>query len=316
MAILRLALANPTANTDTLLHTATRNSLVSVIATNKSSSVNANIRVWVVPSGAVNPSEYAYHAYDTILPINNSIETFRFSLNMSDAIYVRSSTADVSFSLNGIYDSSGNYNKVVIDTVAPNAPAIGDVWIHPATSVVSFWSGSAWISAVGGSAGYAEDTEPAYPSEGTIWVDTNAATEYAVDYANIIYSPTEPTGLDVTDTGTIWVDSDTSYTPISTRWITTATAGQTVASGSGLGGTLSYSAGYEQVFLNGVLLSRNEDYTANDGTSITFTQALAAGDNIQVIAVDVIEISDTYTQAQVDTLVAGAGFNPFMLAGM
>ena len=208
MAIVRLALANPAANTNTLLHTAVRNSVVSVIAANKSSTTNATLRIWIVPKNVTDPAGYAYHAYDTILPANNSLETFRFSLNMDDKIYVRSSTADVSFSLNGIHDSSGNYNKVVIDTSAPNAPAIGDVWVQPATMVVAFWSGSQWISAVGGSAGYVSATEPAYPTEGTVWLDPDAEDINYPAYPTVIYSPTQPSGLTVSDVGTIWVDEN------------------------------------------------------------------------------------------------------------
>ena len=208
MAVVRLALANPAANTDTLLHTAVRNSVVSVIATNKSSSSTATIRIWIVPDGATTPAEYAYHAYDTVIPANNSLETFRFSLQTDDAIYIRSSSASVSFSLNGIHDSSGNYNKVTIDTTAPNAPAIGDVWVQPETQVVYFYNGSAWTSAVGGSAGYVQPTEPAFPTEGTVWLDNDAIDPNYPSYPTVIYSPTEPSGLTVADVGTIWVDEN------------------------------------------------------------------------------------------------------------
>lgn len=208
MAVVRLALANPAANTDTLLHTAVRNSVVSVIATNKSSSATATMRVWIVPKDVTDPNGYAYHAYDTAIPASNSIETFRFSLQTNDKIYVKSSTADVSFSLNGIHDSSGNYNKVTIDTVAPNAPAIGDVWVQPATQVVYFYNGSAWTSAVGGSAGYVQPTEPQYPTEGTVWLDNDGVDPNYPSYPTVIYSPTEPSGLTVADVGTIWVDEN------------------------------------------------------------------------------------------------------------
>lgn len=208
MAVVRLALSNPVANTDTLLHTAVRNSVVSVIGTNKSSSTTATVRIWIVPYGVTSASGYAYQAYDAVIPANNSMETFRFSLENRDSIYVRSSSASVSFSLNGIHESSGNYNKVTIDTSAPNAPAIGDVWVHPATAVVAFWNGTQWISAVGGSAGYPQDAEPSFPSTGTIWVDTDEVALSYPSYPTVIYSPTEPGGLTVADTGTIWVDEN------------------------------------------------------------------------------------------------------------
>jgi hypothetical protein len=45
---------------------------------------------------------------------------------------------------------------------------------------------------------------------------------------------------------------------------------------------LSYTPGQEQVYLNGILLVRGDDYTATNGTSITGLSALAASDFVQV----------------------------------
>ncbi|MBM3911252.1 MAG: hypothetical protein FJ356_06345 [Thaumarchaeota archaeon] len=45
---------------------------------------------------------------------------------------------------------------------------------------------------------------------------------------------------------------------------------------------LSYTPGQEQVYLNGILLVRGDDYTATNGTSITGLSALSASDFIQV----------------------------------
>ena len=208
MAIVRLALSNPAANTDTLAHTAVRQSLVSVIATNKSTTP-ATSRIWIKPTGATTPSQYAFLAYDTVVPANNSLETFRVALEVGDELYVRSSTANVSFSVNAIHETSGNYNKVFVQDTMPTATSIGDVWVSELLGYVKFWDGSMWINAVPGSAGYAQTTQPTYPEEGQLWVDLDGVPTTEPGYANVIYSPTQPTGLDVTDTGTIWIDSDT-----------------------------------------------------------------------------------------------------------
>jgi hypothetical protein len=45
---------------------------------------------------------------------------------------------------------------------------------------------------------------------------------------------------------------------------------------------LSYTPGQEQVYLNGILLVRGDDYTATNGTSITGLTALAASDFVQI----------------------------------
>ena len=212
MAIVRLALANPAANTNTLLHTATRQSLVSVIATN-TASANAAVDVWVVPNGVVSASGYAYMAKDTILPANNSLETFRFALENGDGIYVRSSTANVSFSINAIHESSGNQNIVTVSASSPNAPTIGDVWVDTQEITVNFWDGSTWTSAVGGAAGYPQANEPVSPAPttGTMWLDTDGIATGYPEYPTVIYSPTDPSvsaSLTYADVGTIWVDEN------------------------------------------------------------------------------------------------------------
>lgn len=106
MAISRLATSNPSSNTDVLLYTGTRTILTSVIATNKSSNP-ATIRVWVVPldQDAV-PANHVFISYNASVGGNDSLETFRFPVVNGDKVYVRSSTADMSFMLSGIDDTT------------------------------------------------------------------------------------------------------------------------------------------------------------------------------------------------------------------
>ena len=104
MAISRLAVSNPAQNTDTLMYTRTgsRDALASIIATNKSSNA-ATIRVWIVPFGQDStPANHATIAYNSSVAGNNSLETFRFPVTPNDKVYIRSSSADVSFTLSGI----------------------------------------------------------------------------------------------------------------------------------------------------------------------------------------------------------------------
>ena len=222
MAIVRLAVANPSANTDSLLHTATRQSLVSVIATN-TASANADIDVWVQPVGASATSEYAYLAKGTVVPANNSLETFRFALENGDAIYVRSTLANISFSVNAIYESSGNYNKVTVSDIQPSSPTIGDVWVLETNTYVKFWNGTEWLNAIPGSAGYATNTEPAFPEEGQLWVDLDGVSITEPEYATSFYSPTDiSASLGVGDTGTLWTNGNTNILRVWTgsAWVT------------------------------------------------------------------------------------------------
>ena len=119
MAISRLAISNPSANTDTLLYyrTGSRVALASVIATNKSATA-ATIRVWVVPElqDAV-PANHVTIAYDTPVAGNNSLETFRFALEPEDKVYIRVTSGNMSISLTGIDNTtvSGTEYETVLD---------------------------------------------------------------------------------------------------------------------------------------------------------------------------------------------------------
>ncbi len=87
--------------------------------------------------------------------------------------------------------------------------------------------------------------------------------------------------------GTSWISAGSGGgggTSLFVRWIYTAVGGETSLSGSSGGVALQYQAGTEEVFLNGVLLTRNVDYAATNGTSITNLQPLTAGDVATVIS--------------------------------
>jgi hypothetical protein len=81
------------------------------------------------------------------------------------------------------------------------------------------------------------------------------------------------------------------------RWSKAPNAGTTSLSGLDDNSvSLVYSVGYEAVYQNGVLLSRGNDYTATNGTTITLTTATVAGDIIEVFANQTIPLADTYSQ--------------------
>jgi hypothetical protein len=127
--------------------------------------------------------------------------------------------------------------------------------------------------------------------------------------AGALAQPAEPSSP---QDGQIWIDTDgTAPTTVVTRWTEQPAAGTTVLTGNDdYSIPLAYSPGYEQVFLNGVLLSRSgSEYTATNGTSITLAAATVAGDIVEVICPLQIATTDTYTQSAVNNaFVANTGY--------
>jgi len=109
-------------------------------------------------------------------------------------------------------------------------------------------------------------------------------------------------------------------TPVlGTRWSKEPAGGTTSLSGLDDNSvSLVYSVGYEQVYRNGVLLSRGNDYTATNGTSITLTDATITGDIIEVFAQELVPLTDAISKGQFTAkgslLSASAASTPAVLA--
>jgi hypothetical protein len=104
MAITRLGVANPTANTATILYAANYATLASVIVCNKSLSTSAlpDIDIYVVPAGATSALQHGYIVANLEISAGQSFETFKFAVNASDVIWIKSTTSDTSFTVNGL----------------------------------------------------------------------------------------------------------------------------------------------------------------------------------------------------------------------
>jgi hypothetical protein len=147
------------------------------------------------------------------------------------------------------------------------------------------------------------DALPSQTGNAGEFLTTDGTTASWAVVAGSLAQPTEPS---TPSDGQIWVDTDGSVVgQAMTRWSKAPTGGTTSLTGADDNSlTLSYTVGYEQVYRNGVLLSRGNDYTATNGTSITLTDATITGDIIEVFASAVLAIADVYTQAQVDSKIA------------
>jgi len=146
--------------------------------------------------------------------------------------------------------------------------------------------------------------KPMYYWNGTAW----EAVGPEVPQSPIAYQASAPS---TPSTGDLWIDSDQdldTYQRQLVRYKFIASGGETSLSGADANGaTLSYTPGAEQVYLNGALLVRGSDYVATDGTSITSLAALSVNDVVEIFAYVAFNVANTYTQSQVDGLVAPMG---------
>ena len=118
-------------------------------------------------------------------------------------------------------------------------------------------------------------------------------------------------------TGSAW--GTISSTADIFRYRYTATGGETSKSGADDNGvTLSYMVGKEQVYLNGVLLVRAQDYTATNGTSITSLAALAAGDVLEIITWTPFDVTTSINKSVIgakgDIIVGTAAQTPGIIS--
>jgi len=100
--------------------------------------------------------------------------------------------------------------------------------------------------------------------------------------------------------GSAWQELTSTITVF--RWKKTMSGGETTLSGTDDNSiSLSYTAGWEEVFLNGVRLVRGDDYTASTGTTVTgLSPALAASDVVEVFSYTPFNVSNALTVTVID----------------
>ena len=141
-------------------------------------------------------------------------------------------------------------------------------------------------------------TRPGFIWSGTEWVAIGQEAVVNPFY----YQATAPTSP---ATGAIWVESDVDVPSIDSsqflRWRKTMAGGETSLSGNDDSSLpLAYTPGYEQLYINGVLQVRGQDYTATTGTTVTGLTALVANDVVEIFSAVARTVADVYTQTQSD----------------
>jgi len=184
----------------------------------------------------------------------------------------------------------------------------GNTGVTGATGLTGV-TGNTGVTGDDGQFSVAATTPPASPEVGDAWYDSASGNLYVyydgywVEAASANDGPTGNTG----STGA----TGPTGTATLNRYRFVAAGGETGVSGADANSvTLAYTAGYEQVFLNGVLLVRGTDYTASNGTSIASLSALAVNDIVEVLAIGAYNVANavlsTTVNAKGDLLVGTA----------
>jgi hypothetical protein len=106
--------------------------------------------------------------------------------------------------------------------------------------------------------------------------------------------------------GTVWIDSNEdvgSGFDIASfvRWQKILSASATTISGLDDNDLfLLYTPEFENVYVNGTLLARGEDYIGSSGSAIVLTEAAVSGDIIEIHIFESFSIADAYTKIQSD----------------
>jgi hypothetical protein len=169
-----------------------------------------------------------------------------------------------------------------------------------------------------------DNASSALISNGKILYSLNGTTYIPVGISTVVansvsYSPTAPTNPSV---GQMWVDStsnNTNYDPnLIRRKTIVATGGQTAFTAD-----LAFTDGYEQVFLNGLLLTRNTDYTTVNSIQVNLVVAAVVNDVIDILSITnlnsvgaagALTTSNTFTGSQTFT-PSSAAITPITING-
>jgi hypothetical protein len=208
----------------------------------------------------------------------------------------------------GTVSGGGGSSAAAVTSDPPSSPELNQVWQDLDNGRIYVWDGDFWIEVQqNGSLGLlrylgASATAPTTSIDGS---DLQVGEVYFDTVFNV---------MKVYD-GTGWEDAFTAGSLSVSRWIYTATGGETTLSGDDDNDvTLAYTPGIEEVYLNGVKLIRTSDYLATDGEEITL-EPLIAGSVVEVISYSGFTVADTYTKAEVDDLIQKQGVRWTKVAG-
>lgn len=234
--------------------------------------------------------------------MNSSAFSGTGSLNAPNAVFLASTSADLAIGTN-----TANAIHFVVNGGSTDAMTINS----SGAISVGTWNGTAIGAAYGGT-GVANNSASTLTISGAYGttLTLSGTTALTLPTSGYLISSVSALGANPvtgTPSSTTYLRGDGTWATVSgggggtyTRTTFTATGGQTTF-------TSTYTVGYVQVYLNGVLLN-SSDYTATSGTSIVLTTAASAGDLVDIIALYVaivsgVSVSGSPTSGQIATWV-------------
>jgi hypothetical protein len=221
--------------------------------------------------------------------------------------------------IHGIVDTAELATKAYADNAATAAaaaivdaaPATLDTLNELAAAINDDASFAATVTtALGTKAPLASPALTGTPTAPTAAVGTDstqiATTAFVIDQIDAstqpgsLYQTTAPLNPEV---GQIWIDADDEVDVFDKNIIRRQTF-TAVAEQDTFTVTVPFIPGYEQVFMNGILLLRTTDYTTPTEHTVVLTADATAGDIIDVLTVTNLNSVDVYTQAETDALLA------------
>jgi len=179
--------------------------------------------------------------------------------------------------------NSVNSNSTNINSVAGNSTNINSVASNSA-NINSVAGSIANVNAVGTNIGSVNDFAARYRVSAT-------APTTSLDLGDLYFDTTSNT-MKVYSSGG-FINAGSSVNGTANRYKYTATASQTTFTGADdNSNTLAYDAGFLDVYLNGIKLVNNSDFTASSGSSIVLAIGASASDILEVIAYGTFQLAN------------------------
>lgn len=171
----------------------------------------------------------------------------------------------------------------------PATGSEGQIYYNSTDDILKIYVNGAWtaIEGGGGAAINVSASAPITPQEGDAWFDNTDGKFYVYD-------------------GSFWVETGQTDAAFSSynRWTKVISASTVNITGLDDNGTdLDYSLGLEQVYINGVFIDESS-YTATSGSAIVLNEAVLPTDLVEVLWLENLVVSGTYSKAETDALLA------------